>query len=133
MDFYLDNKNVVARLKREREKYGSLVVAYDFDNTVYDFHKEGHKYPLVIDLLRECKEMGDTLIVFTASTKYKFIEQYLKENNIPYDLINENPPFFITAGEVKKIYYNILLDDRAGLESAYNALKEVNKLMKEGK
>ena len=34
MDFYLDKKNTYQRLVSEYEKYESLVVAFDFDNTV---------------------------------------------------------------------------------------------------
>ncbi|WP_316771425.1 hypothetical protein [Pedobacter frigiditerrae] len=53
MDFYLNPFNSSARLIDEYQKYGSIVIAYDFDDTVYDFHKKGRMYNQVIDLLRE--------------------------------------------------------------------------------
>lgn len=123
MDFYLSDNNVVERLVREWKQYKNIVIAYDFDNTVYDYHGEGHTYEDVIELLRNCKTYGATLVVFTANDedKHPFIEDYLKRNNIPYDYINETPKH-IPVKTKKKIYYNILLDDRAGLKSAYKTL-----------
>ena len=58
----------------------------------------------------------------------EFVEGYLRENNIPYDSINEDPAFIKIPG--KKVYYNILLDDRAGLPSAYKALKNAAKVIR---
>ncbi|WP_260459672.1 hypothetical protein [Bacillus cereus] len=123
-DFYLDEQNVTNRLVKEWEKYGSIVVAYDFDNTVYDYHKEGQTYDSVIQLLHECKENGAYLMVYTArkDNELAFVKEYLEQNSIPYDSINETPDF-ITCKGGKKLYYNILLDDRAGLPSAYRSLK----------
>ena len=68
MDQYLRVNSSYERLKSEYDKYGSIVVAFDFDNTVYDFfHKEGHTYDDVIQLLRNLKSIGCYLICFTAS------------------------------------------------------------------
>ncbi|HDR7922283.1 hypothetical protein [Bacillus paranthracis] len=123
MDLYLYEENVTERLIREWKKYGSLVVAYDFDNTVYDYHKEGHSYECVIQLLREAKKLNAYLMVYTArrDSELFFVKEYLEENNIPFDSINETPDF-IPFSDEKKLYYNILLDDRAGLPSAYRCL-----------
>lgn len=130
-DFYMNNSNAVDRLVEEWVKYKSLIVAYDFDNTVFDFHNEGHSYEYVINLLRECKKLGAYLIVFTASDKdrHQFIKKYLDNNSIPYDGINENKPDL--PFKDGKIYYNILLDDRAGLESAVNVIEEAISIIKE--
>lgn len=107
----------------EYKKYGMIWVAYDFDNTVYDYHKKGHDYEEVITVLRELKAIGCSLIVFTAEKDVDHVRTFLDTCNIPYDLINENPPFFRSADESRKIYWNILLDDRAGLRSAYHQCK----------
>ena len=117
MDQYLRVNSSYERLKSEYDKYGSIVVAFDFDNTVYDFHKEGHTYDDVIQLLRNLKSIGCYLICFTASEDENFIHDYMVDNNIPFDCINDNPPFF--KSDSKKIYYNVLLDDRAGLIQTY--------------
>ena len=124
MDFYLDNQNAVSRLVNEWKTHGKIIIAYDFDNTVYDYHKEGHSYEQVISLLQECKKFGAYCVVFTAKADEEFPEMihYLDENKIPYDAINDNVPVVSFNG--RKIYYNILLDDRAGLKASYDILKE---------
>ncbi len=48
MDFYLNPENSAPRFIEEYNKYGTLVVAFDFDDTVYDFHKKGRIYSDVI-------------------------------------------------------------------------------------
>lgn len=120
MDKYLNPTETYKRLLSEYNKYGSLVVAVDFDGTLYDFHNEGITFYNVIDLLRELKKANCYIIIFTANDNTEFIENYLLENQIPYDGINENPSFF--KGKSSKIYYNILLDDRAGLKEVYTQL-----------
>lgn len=124
-DIYLNDYACESRLYKEYLKYGRLIIAYDFDNTVYDYHNIGLKFDKVINLLRECEKMGFYLIVFTCSKeeRYPEIEKYLKENDIPYHAINKNAPGINFAHG--KIYYNILLDDRAGLKSAYENLSNL--------
>jgi hypothetical protein len=125
MDYYINDTNCIRRLLLEHEKYGSIIVAYDFDNTVFDYHNKGLKFKNVIELLRECKELKFHLTVFTSCNDDRFpeIKKYLNDNNIPFDGINETPDFIPFKG--RKVYFNILLDDRAGLNSAYNQLKTV--------
>lgn len=133
MDFYLEDANVIARLVSEWKKYNRLVIAYDFDNTVYDYHNAGLTFDNVAQLLMECKEFGAYLVVFTACAEqqYSDIAEYLTATRIPFDAVNEDPPFVPITGN-KKIYYNILLDDRAGLSSAYRCLKSALETMKRG-
>lgn len=50
--------------------------------------------------------------------------EYCKSQGIKIDYLNESP-FLIGEWKGKKQYFNVLLDDRAGLESAYNNLKYV--------
>lgn len=127
MDFYLDDKNVYKRLQDRYKKYGNLIVAYDFDDTVYNLYQDDKSFGMVIDLIRRCKKCS-TLIVFTARdirnrNDYNTVVKYLNENNIPYDYINSDFNGIVPFG--RKIYYNILLDDKAGLSSAYNVLNMV--------
>lgn len=110
------------RLRKDYQTHGSLFVAFDYDNTVFDYHNLGIKYDKIIGLLRECKSLGFTLILFTGNEgdQLEVIKEDLKNRNIPYDLINENPLM-----NTRKPYYNILLDDRAGLKEAYTNLKKL--------
>lgn len=130
MDYYLDNNNVTQRLIDEWKQYGKIIVAYDYDDTVYDYWKKGRTYDNVINLLRKCREYGAYFIVFTACGKDQEndIKQYLTDNDIPFDKINENMDFINFTG--RKVYYNILLDDRAGLQSAYDCLNTALTILK---
>lgn len=126
MDYFLDDEKVYKRLLTEYEKYDNIIVAYDYDNTVYDYHNEGHSYDDVITLLQDCRDkLGAKFVVFTAcdESKYASISEYLVAHDVPFDTINENLSCVPFNG--RKIYYNILLDDRAGLSSAYNVLKRL--------
>lgn len=128
LDEYLIPNASFLRLLEEYNKYGSLVIAYDLDNTVYDFHKKGKTYWDVIELLVELKELKCYMICFTANSDTEFVSQYLFNNSIPVDAINENPPFF--KCDQRKIYYNAYLDDRAGLIQVYSELKLLTTLIK---
>jgi predicted HAD superfamily phosphohydrolase YqeG len=125
---YLNHATCVARLREWYEKNGGLIVAYDFDNTVYDYHHKGHDYEEVVTLIRKAKQAGCYLIVFTGNENTELVVKHLRDNNIPFDVINEHAPF--APSSARKIYYNILLDDAAGLESAVRQLEEfINELL----
>lgn len=112
------------RLLNEYEKYKCLYIAYDFDNTIFDYHNGGGDYTEVINLLRRASEAGFKLILFTAETdviKLQWKINYVRDLGIRTDYIN----YFPVIPTSIKPYYNILLDDRAGLESSYNNLKAV--------
>lgn len=121
MDFYLDKNNSQNRLLEEYKQHGSLVVAFDFDDTVYDFHQKNRIYNDVIALIRKLKSINCYLICWTGQEDLEFVANYLKANEIPFDSINENPPFH--QKKSKKIYANAYLDDRAGLHQVYTELK----------
>ncbi|HEU5290684.1 MAG TPA: hypothetical protein VFU05_08595 [Cyclobacteriaceae bacterium] len=111
------------RLLREYKTHRSLTVAVDFDNTVYDYHKTGMDCSEIIDLLQKLKSIGIYIIIWTASEDHSFIQAYCNRAEIPYDTINENPPFY--TGKARKIYYNELLDDRAGLKESFDRLTKI--------
>lgn len=125
MDYFLNDNNCIERLYQEWEKYDSLIIAYDYDNTVFDYHGKGYSFESVIELIRECAKLNFHLIVFTSceSDKYEEISNFLNANSIPFNAINETPEFIASKG--RKVYYNILLDDRSGLSSAYVQLWQV--------
>ena len=125
MDEYLIPNSSFLRLYKEYKKYGSLVIAYDFDNTVYDFHIKGETYYEVISLLQKLKSIN--CICFTANEDEEFVRNHCKLWKIPLDKLNENPDFF--KSNSKKIYYNALLDDRAGLQQVYQELTLLVKLI----
>ena len=123
MDSFFDNKRQLDVLKEQYKKYGKLVVAYDFDDTVHPMR--GTDCSMVQQLIRELEQYC-TLIVFTArdttdEEQYKYIEDYLIENNIPFNYINKN----YDGSEIKffKPLFNQLIDDKTGSYSSYIILK----------
>lgn len=131
-DYYLEDEHAITRLVKEWKEHKKIIIALDFDNTVYDFHHEGHTYEDVFNLLRACKEYGCYIVLFAArgGDDFEFMINYLKEQKIEADGINENLP--VVPFQTRKIYYNILLDDRAGLRSAYHILEEALHICKQG-
>jgi len=118
------------RLLAEYYRYGSLCIGFDFDSTVYDFYKKGYTYDLMKKLLRDLKEIGCTLICWTANKDHAFVIKYLEEKNIPFDGVNiDGIPL---PYETRKPFYSALLDDRAGLIQVYEDLKELVRVVKAG-
>jgi hypothetical protein len=116
-----NDTNCCKRLIEEYEEHGKLVIGFDFDNTIFDCHNNGGNYSDVISLLKKCKELGFILCLFTAELNPEWINwkiKYCEHFGIKPDYINESP---IMNG-TKKPVFNILLDDRAGLESTFRTL-----------
>jgi hypothetical protein len=51
------------------------------------------------------------------------IKKYLVQEGLPFDSINENAPFITCKGG--KLFYNIFLDDKAGLGETVKALNDL--------
>ena len=122
--YFLNENNFYDRLEEYYEKFGQIIVAYDFDDTVYDCRNYGRDYSEIIELIRKMQPYA-YLIVFTSRPKseYEFVKKFLEDNNIPFDTINKDAPQTPKERRCRKVYYHILLDDKAGLYTAYNVLK----------
>jgi len=121
MDEFLRPDASFNRLYEEYKKYGSLVVAYDFDGTVHDYHGTGATYEVVRQLIRELKEIGCKVVCWTAYKDLGYVKEFLENNNIPCDGINEGG--ISLPWESKKPFFSALLDDRAGLMQVFCELK----------
>ena len=118
--------SLLNRLKEDYLKHGSLFIMFDFDDTVYPYSNKEDTCNKVIATLKRCNKAGFKLILFTARERengLEFAEQYLKELGIEYLYTNCNPEGDIKLGGVtRKPYCNLLLDDKAGLGHALEAL-----------
>lgn len=123
---YFRELQVVARLHKAYREHGSLFVAFDFDDTVYDFHDNGDTFDKVVNLLKFVQRLGFKLILFTAreGEQLDWAVSYCQMKGIDITYINENPLM-----DTRKPFYNILLDDKAGLEQAYNNLVSFLKII----
>lgn len=123
VDEYLVPGKSGQRLIDEYIKYGSLCIGVDFDGTLYDYHGTGATYDQVIDLVRKLKAIGCKIICWTAQKDTDMVQDFLNDNNIPWDGINTNG---IDLGwESRKPFFSALLDDRAGLLQVYQELSDV--------
>jgi hypothetical protein len=133
MDAYFDTIKASDRLYAEWKKHPRLIIACDFDDTVYDTHQKGHTFDQVIDLLKECKRLNFYVVMFTASKveRYPLIEKHMQELGIEIDGINKNV-IELPFGNNGKIYANIFLDDRAGLfQAAMTLLRVIDRIKRE--
>lgn len=127
-DRYTNRKYCLDRLKEQYDKYGSLYIAFDYDDTIvpcyYERAWEG-SCPKVIKALQEAKENGFRLILFTCREGKKLDEAIKNafDLKIGCNYINESP----IIKDSQKPYYNLFLDDKAGLGEALWLLKQINK------
>lgn len=125
MDEFLVPDASYQRLLEEYKKHGKLVIGFDFDGTVHDYHKTGATYHQVIKLLRDLKKIGCTLVCWTAYQNHDYVNNFLYEHKIPFDGINcDGVPL---AWETRKPFFSALLDDRAGLRQVYDDLTRLVK------
>jgi hypothetical protein len=120
-DKYLEPTANFNRLLSEYKRYGSITVAYDFDDTIHDYHGTGHTYPLVKQLLKDLKSIDCKLVCWTAYKDLGYVAEFLEKNDLPFDAINDGG--IPLPWESKKPFFSALLDDRAGLISMYNDLR----------
>lgn len=116
----LNNTEVYNKLLKTYHKHGNLYVAFDFDDTVRDF-ETGLPIEPVLNALKNCALRGFKLILFTCreGTSLQKAVDWCKEQGISPTYINSNPETMLNG---RKPYYNILLDDKAGLSESLEVL-----------
>ena len=128
---YCDNEKILNRLFDWYDVHGKLLVAFDFDETVYDYDRKGDTFKRVHEVLKECKRRKFPLILFTCrnteSMEIDFAKDYCKVNGFMPDYINFSP----ANPTSQKPLYNILLDDRAGLGQALECMEKFLELTKQ--
>ena len=92
-------------------------ICIDFDGVVHDYSSGwqgedvfGQMIPNADTGTSVLKQKGWTVIIFTTRKKTDELEKWLKEHNITYDYINENPGQ--PDGTSGKIMADVYLDDR---------------------
>lgn len=113
-----------------------LTLGIDFDGTIVTeaFPGIGEIKSEVVELMDKAREKGHLIIVWTARSgeALEKAKEFLIENNIPFDYINENPedPWAIAGEQGRKIFCSYYLDDRAiqidNLKEMLNAVEGIN-------
>lgn len=116
------------RLYNEWLTHGKIILSVDFDSTIYPYNTIDNKEDIerTIKLTKLAHETGAYIVIFTASEldRYKEIEDYCKKIELHIDAINKNC-IPLPYGNNGKIYYNLNLCDRSGLNEALNILETV--------
>ena len=127
-NFNLKGNIYAERLISEWITHQKIIIALDFDDTVYPWKllsddDKNHLNKLV-NLLKFATVIGCYISIWSACdpSRNDEILNYCEELGIKVDSINENP-IKLPYGNFKKMYYNILLDDRAGLEESMRILE----------
>jgi len=119
----------VERLVNEWIQYDKIVLAVDFDDTIFHWrHTSKARCAEILDLVKWCQTVGAYIMIHTSSDKdrYDEIREYCASKGLKIDTINSNP-ILLPFGREGKPYYNWQLCDRSGLDYAVEVLEEASK------
>ena len=94
------------------------IIAVDFDGTlcVDKYPEIGEPYEEVIQCLKELKQRGDKLILWTCRKDERLREavEWCAERGIIFDAVNENLPEVIEryGGDTRKVHADCYIDDK---------------------
>lgn len=107
-----------------------MIIAIDFDGTLVSdrFPEVGEPLMFAFDALRQLKEQGNKLILWTCREdipERKYLTEAVelcRANGIEFDAVNENLPDspFIEMGHSRKVFADFYIDDKA-LQPQWNA------------
>lgn len=127
-------------LIQKYEKFGTLYIGVDFDNTLLPYgsldltnDEDGsicvqQGFLDIVDLLRKCKNLGLKLCLWSLPTSQENLDwkiEWCKRYGIEMNYVNESPLLTEFSKVFKKPHFNLLLDDVAGLESGYSILHNI--------
>ena len=123
MDTFFNDDALFEKLKVHYRTHGKIIVAYDYDDTIRPTYMS-KSCDDVVALLKKLKPYG-VFICYTSNEHPENVIKYIEENEIPCDAFNDNVEFMKHKyGDMRKVYFNILLDDKAGLGQAYRILSK---------
>lgn len=112
------------RIIDEYTKHNNIIIGVDFDDTIHDTFDRGLNYKGLVAVLKLLqKDYNCTLCVWTANQDESKVRSHWQSLGLTIDYYNTSPLASQFPGP--KPYFNILLDDRAGLDSAYQVLKNL--------
>lgn len=120
----------IRRLLSEWKEHKKIIIAVDYDDTIFPWKfNDQEQCDKVIKELILCRNTGAYITIFTCSNVDRFqeIKDYCASKGLVIDSINENP-IKLPYGNVNKIYANIFIDDRAGLNESLEVLTTARSL-----
>jgi hypothetical protein len=125
-------KHEVNKLIETYKQHGKIVVGVDFDDTVFPYTNSKFiedRCKKVRELLLEIKEMI-SICLYTVSDEQtlKYKHHIMIQYGLDPDFINDSPVSPWKGS--KKLFFNILLDDKAGLNETIEILTEFKNYIK---
>jgi hypothetical protein len=117
----------VIKLLQIYKEHNNIIIGVDFDDTIFAIDPDNKKRCESLRLLlKECKAFSIICLYTVAdpiSLQYKIA--LMKEWGLTPDCINEGP-LDHKWGNPKKPFFNLLLDDKSGLNETIKILQEFN-------
>lgn len=127
-DFFIN------RLIREWLSHERLIIACDLDDTIIPYNPElTDSCNETVELIKECQTEGIWFIINTAREEEKLENSrtQVESLGITVHSINEMPfTWDLPYGVSGKVYANIFLDDRGGLECTKHQLRKAYNFVK---
>lgn len=104
------------KITRVYDTHKNIIIAVDFDDTIYDYSGQGFDTNYVVDLLKRAKEkLNAKLILFTCREDDLLYDatEYCYDVGLEIDAVNTSLENYTYPS--RKPFYNILLDDKACL------------------
>ena len=111
------NPWLLKRLQKQFKSHTSLVIGVDFDHTI-KCPITGTIYTNIVNLVKQAFAQGHTICIWTANQHPDEVKKVLAAHLIHYHYYNDSPISYSS----RKAHFNLLLDDAAGLNEAYNTL-----------
>lgn len=128
-DFFIN------RLVKEWLKHERLIIACDLDDTIIPYNPElWESCEETVELIKECQTEGIWFIINTARQEYKLEDGKTQVESLGIEVHSVNKmPFTwnLPYGLSGKVYANIFLDDRGGIECTRNQLREAYNIVKQ--
>ena len=95
-------------------------ICIDFDGVIHDYSKGYEGKDVFGEMIKGAdtatkvlKKKGWTIIIFTTRPDTDALRKWLKDHDVSFDYINENPDQPGDSGDKSKLIADIYLDDRA--------------------
>ncbi len=107
--------NLHDKLSKIFKAHGNIYLAIDFDDTIFDWKNKGYECDYVVDLVKRCQDKLNAKILLYTCRQGEALEEAVKYcESVKINLygVNDNPDY---PKNGSKMYYNVLLDDKACL------------------
>lgn len=106
------------------DKHGSIIIAVDFDDTIYNYSGQNFNVEYVIDLLKRSVDILNAKLILFTCREGDLLDQalqYCRSVNLSFDAINTSLETYTYPS--RKPFYNVLLDDKASLPECCEAIE----------